>query len=50
MRNDSTDGFIKWGIYKPSWKYGPTSVESRQFWHDNVRVGDFFWLVDPAIP
>lgn len=46
MRNDSIDGYVKWGIYKPSWNWhdgmpGATSVFDRQLWHDNVRVEDF---------
>jgi hypothetical protein len=50
MRRDTIDGFLKWGIYKPSWKSGPTLVSERQFWHDNVRVGSTFNQVDPSVP
>ena len=50
MRNDSHDGYLKWGIYKPSWNTGPTAVSQRQFWHDNVRVGSTFAQVDPSLP
>lgn len=50
MTNDVEDGFLKWGIYKPSWKSGPTAVTERQFWHDNVRVGSTFAQVDPSLP
>jgi Polysaccharide lyase len=50
MRRDTIDGFLKWGIYKPSWKTSPTLVSERQFWHDNVRVGSTFNQVDPSLP
>ncbi|MEL6338912.1 MAG: polysaccharide lyase [Myxococcota bacterium] len=47
------DGYLKWGIYKPSWDKAIVggyagSVEVRNIWHDNVRVGSTWEEVDPA--
>ncbi|GAA2212529.1 hypothetical protein GCM10009850_079910 [Nonomuraea monospora] len=33
-----TFGYLKWGIYKPAWRQGPTAVTERVVWHDNVAV------------
>lgn len=48
MHNDSTAGFVKWGIYKPDWRNGPTLVSSRTVFHDNIRVGPTYNSVNPA--
>ena len=50
MHNDRQLGYIKWGIYKPAWRNGPTAASSRVVFHDNVRVGTSFSLVDPSVP
>jgi hypothetical protein len=44
---ESTIGYLKWGIYKPSWRTGPSDVASRALFHDNVAVGDSFTAVNP---
>jgi len=41
MHNDQFAGFVKWGIYKPSWNGNETTSESSRFvYHDNIRIGD----------
>ncbi|WP_309382641.1 polysaccharide lyase [Cerasicoccus frondis] len=44
--NDENPLCLKWGIYKPSWNNGPTSVDKRSVWHDAIRVGDSFSEVE----
>jgi hypothetical protein len=44
---ESTIGYLKWGIYKPSWRTGPSDVASRAVFQDNVAVGDSFTAVNP---
>ncbi|MER6085883.1 polysaccharide lyase [Streptomyces sp. NPDC001833] len=48
----STYGYLKWGIYKPSWRDGATDVTERVVWHDNIAVAtdsaDGFDDVDPT--
>ncbi|MBB5132921.1 hypothetical protein HNP84_002642 [Thermocatellispora tengchongensis] len=44
----TTQGYLKWGIYKPAWNTGPTEVESRTVFHDNITVGTSFSEVNPA--
>lgn len=48
--DDTTFGYLKWGIYKPAWSSGPTNVPSRSVFHDNVAVGASFGEVDPSVP
>ena len=48
--DDTTFGYLKWGIYKPAWSSGPTNVPSRTVFHDNVAVGTSFGEVDPSVP
>merc|ERR1712003_208506 len=45
------EGYLKWGIYKPVWKYSPDSskVSVRTVWHDNVAVGSSWEAVDPSV-
>merc|ERR1711936_673667 len=45
------EGYLKWGIYKPAWQAGlvENNVTRRKVWHDNVRIGPSWDLVDPAI-
>ncbi|OQR66037.1 hypothetical protein B6E66_00280 [Streptomyces maremycinicus] len=47
-----TYGYLKWGIYKPSWRDAATDVGERVVWHDNVAVAadsaDGFDDVDPT--
>ena len=45
---DSTKAYLKWGIYKPAWNAGPTDVDSRMIFHDNIAVGRSFTAVNPA--
>lgn len=40
VHNDVHPGYLKWGIYKPSWKSGPTQVDRRVVFHDHIRVGN----------
>ena len=43
------EGYLKWGIYKPAWQSGlDYNVTMRKVWHDNVRIGSSWDLVDPA--
>ncbi|MFF8881286.1 polysaccharide lyase [Streptomyces flaveolus] len=48
----STFGYLKWGIYKPSWREGASAVTERVVWHDNVAVApdstNGFQDVDPT--
>lgn len=44
----SSHGYLKWGIYKPAWNTGPTHVDERVVFHDNVSFGDSFDSVDPS--
>ncbi|GAA4928562.1 hypothetical protein HD597_004435 [Nonomuraea thailandensis] len=44
----TTQGYLKWGVYKPAWNTGPTDVESRTVFHDNIAVGTTFGEVDPT--
>ncbi|MFG1945937.1 polysaccharide lyase [Nonomuraea sp. NPDC048826] len=44
----TTYGYLKWGIYKPAWNTGPTGVDSRTVFHDNIAVGTSFSQVDPT--
>lgn len=47
--NDAeSNGYLKWGIYKPAWNTGPTGVGSRVLFHDNVSFGGGFDSVDPS--
>lgn len=39
MHNDAAPGYLKWGIYKPAWRDGPTNVDRRVVFHDEIRVG-----------
>jgi hypothetical protein len=49
FRDDATtQGYLKWGIYKPAWNSGPTDVGSRVVFHDNIAVGTSFSAVDPS--
>jgi hypothetical protein len=32
--------YLKIGPYKPSWKKGPSSVDRRELWMDEIRIGD----------
>jgi hypothetical protein len=50
MHNDTLKGYVKWGIYKPSWRTGPTAATARIVMHDEVRVGKSFGIVEPACP
>ena len=50
MHNDELDGYVKWGIYKPAWRTGPTAPGERIVMHDEVRVGQSFGAVEPACP
>jgi hypothetical protein len=43
-----TEGYLKWGLYKPAWNTAPTLVQNRVIFHDNVAVGTSFNAVDPA--
>jgi hypothetical protein len=45
-----TMGYLKWGIYKPAWNDGPTNVDSRMVFHDNIAYGTSFGAVDPTVP
>lgn len=45
----TTFGYLKWGIYKPAWNAGPTTVANRTIFHDNVAVGGSFAAVDPTV-
>jgi len=43
MQNDLNPGFIKWGIYKPSWNgESTTNVSERIVYHDNIKIGGTF--------
>ncbi|WP_170223295.1 polysaccharide lyase [Nonomuraea turkmeniaca] len=46
---DDTEGYLKWGLYKPAWNTGPTDVNSRTIFHDNIAVGKSFSEVNPAV-
>lgn len=48
MHNDLTDGFVKWGIYKPAWRSAATAASKRIVDHDEVRVGPSFGFVEPG--
>lgn len=50
MHNDTLKGYVKWGIYKPSWRTGPTAPSARIVMHDEIRVGTSFGAVEPACP
>jgi hypothetical protein len=50
MHNDDLDGYVKWGIYKPAWRTGPTAPSARVVMHDEIRVGQSFGAVEPACP
>ncbi|HEU5054949.1 MAG TPA: polysaccharide lyase [Kofleriaceae bacterium] len=50
MHNDELDGYVKWGIYKPSWRSGATAPSARVVMHDEIRVGESFGAVEPACP
>lgn len=50
MHNDDLDGYVKWGIYKPAWRTGPTAPSARIVMHDEIRVGASFGAVEPACP
>jgi hypothetical protein len=39
MHEDDAPGYLKWGIYKPAWRDGPTKVQQRVVFHDEIRVG-----------
>jgi hypothetical protein len=45
-------GYLKWGLYKPAWRNGPTAVTQRVVWHDNIAVAPDsatgFQDVDPS--
>ncbi|WP_327588055.1 polysaccharide lyase [Nonomuraea sp. NBC_00507] len=47
--DESTSGYLKWGLYKPAWNNGPTDVDSRTIFHDNIAVGKSFNEVNPAV-
>lgn len=47
MHNDLQPGYLKWGIYKPSWRSGATAVGRRVVMHDQIRVGLSFDEVRP---
>ena len=49
MHNDVQKGYVKWGIYKPSWRNGVTAVNRREVRHDNIRVGRSFTAVRPDL-
>ena len=48
MHNDAAAGYLKWGIYKPSWRLGPSAPTVRIVRHDEVRAGDTFAIVEPG--
>lgn len=48
MQNDAAAGYVKWGIYKPAWRQGPSRVSLRSVMHDNIRIGRSFGAVDPS--
>ncbi len=50
MHNDDLAGYVKWGIYKPAWRNGPTAPSVRVVGHDEIRVGTSFGAVEPACP
>ena len=43
-------GYLKWGVYKPAWNDGPTDVDQRTVFHDNIAFGNSFESVDPSLP
>ena len=45
MHNDQLPGYLKWGIYKPSWKSGTTATKQRIVYHDNIRAGSDWSVV-----
>jgi hypothetical protein len=45
--NDQTKSYLKWGIYKPAWRNGPTATSERTVRHDNIRAGTTFDGVRP---
>jgi hypothetical protein len=47
MHNDALAGYLKWGIYKPSWRAGATAASRRTVHHDDIRVGPSFEAVRP---
>ncbi|MEU4449052.1 polysaccharide lyase [Actinosynnema sp. NPDC050801] len=47
--DETTYGYLKWGIYKPAWNTGPTDVTDRTVAHDNVAIGTSFSAVDPSV-
>lgn len=50
MHNDLLKGYVKWGIYKPQWRTGPTAPSVRIDMHDEIRVGQSFGAVEPGCP
>ncbi len=50
MHNDVAKGYVKWGIYKPQWRTGPTAPSVRVDMHDEIRVGQSFGAVEPGCP
>jgi hypothetical protein len=48
MHNDVLEGYVKWGIYKPAWRTGPTAPTVRIDMHDEIRVGQSFGAVEPG--
>ena len=48
MHNDTLRGYVKWGIYKPAWRDGPTAPPVRVDMHDEIRVGESFGAVEPG--
>lgn len=50
MHNDVAKGYVKWGIYKPQWRTGPTVPSVRVDMHDEIRVGQSFGAVEPGCP
>ena len=50
MHNDQLAGYLKWGIYKPSWRTGPTAPSVRVVMHDEIRAGSSFGAVEPGCP
>jgi hypothetical protein len=48
--NDELEGYVKWGINKPSWLTGPTTADVRVVMHDEIRVGPSFGAVEPGCP
>lgn len=50
MHNDDLAGYLKWGIYKPAWRNGPTAPSVRIVMHDEIRAGASFGAVEPACP